>query len=233
MELSTFIIPLRKENDIWSFVHPFSFEVWALSLISIPIYILAWGMLNFLTSGHANWSHLVEFVLRNILVDHAVKMPDKTKHQKVLILGWLWFTFIIISAYAGNLIALITRPKLVMPIQEPADLLIQDKISWVMEDGIAKAEYMRGSPSGSTWRRIYDKIEFLDSEEFYSGCFTKSTQFSGRHASICDITSIRDLLHESFSKSGQCNWYLSENTFAEAPLVMIFQVDIAKTCFLL
>ena len=150
MDIPTFIIPLRREHDIWAFVYPFSIEVWIFSLLSIPIYILVWGLLNYLNSRQANWTTLVGFVVRNSLVDHAMKMPDKTKHQKALILGWIWFTLVIVSSYAGNLIAQITRPKLVVPIREAGDLLTQDEISMVAEEGTGLIDFMRESPPGST-----------------------------------------------------------------------------------
>lgn len=229
---SSFIIPLEKEDNIWSFVYPLSLEVWIYLLFSIPIYVLIWGLLNYLTSRKPNWNVLVGFVLRHILVDHSdTKMPNKGTHHKALVLGWVWFTFIIVCAYAGNLTALIARPRLVMPIREAEDLLTQEEISWVSEDGIGPLEYMSGSPPGSTWRRIYDKIELLDPSELYNDCFTETTLFSRRHASLCATSSIKAMLHFSFSKHGYCDWYVTENTYFKAPLVMVFQVDNSNKTF--
>ena len=115
-----------------------------------------------------------------------------------------------------------------MPIREAEDLLMQEEISWVSEDGIGPLEYMRGSPPGTTWKRIYDKIELLDPSELYNACFTESTLFSRRHASLCATNSIKVMLHFSFSKHGYCDWYLTENAYFVAPLVMVFQVGNAS-----
>ena len=228
MEQSNFIIPLGTKNDIWSFLHPLSFKVWLFSLFAVPVFMLVWGLSNVLHSGHANWIPLVGFVLRNILSDHVDKLPDKNTHQKALIFGWIWFTFVMVTGYTGNLVAMITSPKLITPIREPGDFLLQDKISLVMEDGLGTIEHLRGSPMGSTWRNIYEEIDFIDIGSWPSGCFSKSTQNTGRHASLCDMYGIKRLLHKSFNENGQCKWYLTEDTFLEAPLVMVFQV-----CFLI
>ena len=223
----TFIIPLIKENDIWSFVHPFSFKVWILIIFSIPIYALLWGLLNFFISRKANWSTLVGFLLRNILVDHSdMKMPDNGTHQKALTIGWIWFTFVITCSYAGNLMAQITRPSLVMPIRIPVDLLTQNEISLVMEDGTTYVDYIRESPPGSTMRMIYDKVELWDpSEGIGNGCFPNGSFSSGRHASLCNDESIKLILHKNFKEKKQCDWYLTETHLIDATnQVMLFQV---------
>ena len=51
----------------------------------------------------------------------------------------------------GNLIA---RPKLHMPITNVEDMLAQDEISLVVEEGVAIIDYMEASPKGSTLREL-------------------------------------------------------------------------------
>ena len=58
------------------------------------------------------------------------------------------------QSYAGNLTAMITRPKLHMPITSVDDMLAQDEISLVVEDGVAIIDYMEASPKGSTLREL-------------------------------------------------------------------------------
>ena len=134
------------------------------------------------------------------------------------------------ASYAGNLTAMLTNPKLDRPIQKPDDLLNQDDLSWVVEAGIGAVEYMSASPPGSTWRKIYEQIQELnygDEEETWpSGCFSSSTYNSGKHASICDIDTIRSHMHYNFSGEGLCRWYVTDNNFFQVPTVMVFQVLI-------
>ena len=58
------------------------------------------------------------------------------------------------QSYAGNLTAMITRPKLHMPITSAEDMLAQDEISLVVEEGVAIIDYMEASPESSTLREL-------------------------------------------------------------------------------
>ena len=225
-----FIIPIRSTNDVWSFLQPLSLEVWICSLASVPVFILLCGLLDLLSSGLANWTAVAGFALRNVLVEHMGKMPATRAHQKAALLGWIWFAFIITTIYAGSLKAMIMRPRLIMPIRDAEDFLAQADISLVVEDGVDVIESFRNFPPTSIWRRVYERLEFLkfhDEEYWPSECFSNSTQYSGRHAALCDQIAIKEMLHESFTTDEQCNWYQTEDSFFEIPSVMLLQVGEA------
>ena len=108
-----FIIPIRSTTDIWSFLHPLSPKVWVCLLISIPVFILIFGLLDRLsTNGCSDWTTVAGFALRNILVE-AMDMPASLR---AAVLGWILAAFIVTTVYAGNLVAMITKPHLIMPI---------------------------------------------------------------------------------------------------------------------
>ena len=230
-----FIIPMRSTNDVWSFLQPLSMEVWICLLTSVPVFILLCGLLDFLSSGLANWTAVAGFAVRNILVENRGMIPATRAHQKAAFLGWIWFAFIITTLYAGNLLAIITTPRLIMPIRDAEDLLSQDDITLVVEDGLAEIASLKNLPLTSIWRRVYERLEYLkfhDEEYWPSECFSNSTQFSGRHAALCEQVSIKEMLHESFTADEQCNWYMTEDSFLEIPSVMLFQVGKAKRVIL-
>ena len=229
MQPYNIVIPVKTDEDLWSFVNPMAFQVWICALGSIPIYILAMGLAEYIRSrcGIVNWTSLVGFVLRNAFQEN-INLQDKGIARKLLIIVWIWSAFIVCRSYAGNLTAMITNPKLARPIKEPEDLLNQEDLSWVVEAGVGAVEYMSSSPPGSTWRRIYEQIEELnygdEEEEWPSGCFSYSTYHSGKHASICDIDSIRSHMHYNFSGEALCHWYKTDSNFFEVSTVMVFQV---------
>ena len=123
---------------------------------------------------------------------------------------------------------MLTNPKHDRPVRKPEDLLNQADLSWVVEAGVGAVEYMSASPPGSTWRKIYEKIEELnfgdEEEDWPSGCFSYSKYNSGKHASICDIDSIRSHMHNNFSGEAVCRWYILDKNFLEVSTVMVFQV---------
>ena len=219
------VIPLRTENDMWSFLLPFDFEIWILALISVPIFIVAMSSLDYLASGQINWDALVGFILRNVLSENIITMPDKKFHQKILVFVWLWACFILVMSYAGNLTAMITRPKFNMEFTKLEDFINQDEITLVTEEGTPITEAMRQAPKNSTFKRIIERTQILDADDDWSSnCFTTRTQSTLRHASICDHHSILTLLSEDFSESGKCNWYTLKSNFCDMPGVMAFQV---------
>ena len=225
-----FIIPIKSTTDIWSFLHPLSRQVWLCVLTVIPVFILIFGLIDHFSSGFSDWTTLAGFAFRNILVE-AMEIPNIRAHQRPIVLGWILFTFIVTTVYAGNLVAMITRPHLIMPIRDAEDLVAQDELSIVVEDGLSTVEDMSTLPPTSIWRRVYEKLEFLKfhEEEYWpSECFSNSTQFSGRHVAMCNMIAIKEILHQSFSADEQCNWYTAEKSFYEVPMVMLFQVSNLK-----
>ena len=69
------------------------------------------------------------------------------------------------QSYAGNLMAMITRPKLHMPITSAEDMLAQDEISLVVEDGVGVVDYMEAMPKGSTLRELIGTATRLSIDE--------------------------------------------------------------------
>ena len=219
------VIPLRIENDIWSVFTPFDFEVWIFFLASVPIFILSLGLADYLAGGTIKWDSWIGFVLRNILSETTHKMPDKMNYQKFFIFIWISSSFVLVMAYAGNLTAMITKPKIVRQFEELEDFLHQDEISLVVEDGLGIIENMKISPPHSVYRKLIDKADRMEtSNDWPSGCFNTRTQDSKRHASICDIHSTNALLSDDYSANGKCNWYTTKTQFFDVPIVMAFQV---------
>ena len=218
-----FIIPIRSTTDIWSFLHPLSPEVWICLLISIPVFIFIFGLLDRLSNGCLDWTTVAGFALRNILVEAM----DTPASLRAAVLGWIFAAFIVTTVYAGNLVAMITRPHLIMPIRDAEDFLAQNELSLVAEAEEPTITSMSTLPPNTIWRRLYDRLEFLKfhNEEYWpSECFSNSTQYSGRHAALCNMIPIKEILHKSYSKDEQCNWYTTENSLYEVPMVMLFQV---------
>ena len=225
MEMYNIIIPLTIENDIWSFLYPFEDEVWICFLLSVPIFIIAMGLAEYITDEEHSvpWATLIGFVLRNVLSENTGKLPDKRLYQKIMVYAWVWSCFVLVMAFAGNLTALITRPKLEMKYTRPDHFLNQSDMTLVTEYGTGLAAKLQNDPLK---RALMNETEYLSlSANWTSNCFTNVTQYTGRHASICDMFSTQIVLSDDFKESGVCNWYTMEFTRAE-PIAMAFQVPI-------
>ena len=57
-------------------------------------------------------------------------MENRKSFVKLLIGVWLLSTFVIMKSYEGNFTALITIPKVEIPIDSVSDLISQDTMPW-------------------------------------------------------------------------------------------------------
>ena len=228
------VSPLISENDIWSFFGPLDYVIWLMILLSVLIVIMCLAMIQHPSIRQINWRVSVEFVLRNVLSESFgsyrrvnKNILNKKFYQKILIVIWIWSCFIIIKSYAGNLTAMISRPKLDFKFTKLEDFQNQEEMSLVVEDGIEVIDFMKQAPIDSPMRQIIEKTSRLEvglETMWSSGCFTESTQYSGKHASICDIQAIMHLISSDFSENGKCNWYTIEDRFFPGILTIAFQV---------
>ena len=233
------ILPLRAVDDPWSYFYPFDCEIWIFSLCIIPIYILLCALADHIYFHNLQWFNWFEFVIRNFASEGhqsykrifgTLNNKKLSVYQKLLILSWTWFCFILIKSYSGNLTAMIARPKLNMKFTKAKDLLHQQEVALTIEDGVGAIEYMSRSPPGSAMRKLIEKTERVDPERAFFDCFSKSHQQSGRHAAICDVVSIKSRLSNDFTAHGHCNWYLMEQKLFASSSVMAFQVNITTKC---
>ena len=229
-ESISIIVPLSTQDDIWTFLYPFNFEVWIFSLISVPIFTIAMGLTDYFGSGRSEWIAVMGFVIRNVLSESSPgfrRFTDKKQYKKLMLsVVWIWSCFILVMSYSGNLTAFITKPKLVRQFEMPEDFLNQDDMALVVPGETAILEMLMQLPKNSTMAILLEKTERMAwTKHWPSNCFTNSTQFTKRHASICDVTNIKYLISDDFSQSGKCNWYKTKTTFFHVPVVMAFQVS--------
>ena len=229
----TIVVPVTSSQDVWSFLHPFTIDVWIALLISIPLVILTLIICNYYVK--ITWETLVSFVIRFIMVDgrYPFKIINKygSKSQKVLGIIWISVCFILIQSYDGNLTAMLTRPTLKNAIQTVEDLVNQTRIEWTSYgESMEITEYLKASPSGSPLRRLHEQGSPRDSindEPWHNTCFTVRQWNSEKHAAICDSQSTKQLKSMDFNEDGTCNFCTIDNNFFTTPAVMAFQVSCA------
>ena len=229
MDHYTVVVPLKAKKELWPFIYPFSYKVWITLLPIIPVFIIVMGLTNY--NINIPWGRISGFVLRVAMVDgrfsfKVIKSKGNT-YQKVLALIWIWVFFILVHAYDGNLIAMITRPKVEKSVRNTDDLINQNDFDVVIDPLLPEVkEYMEASPADSTMRKLSDitKVGHTERDEWFYACYTVKLLHAGTYASICDSKSVQDLKSRNFSDIGTCNFYTTEDTFFMSPAVMAFQV---------
>ena len=153
------IVPLETGLNMWYFTNPFTNTVWFLIITSLPLYMLAMGLAYYFYNGSADWDTLSGFVIRNALSEQASTISDQSKaYHKILILTWLGFTLVLVYAYAGSLTAMLSKQKFELPIKTLEELVRQNKISWVIEQGSTAELNMQTAIPGSTMILLYKQV---------------------------------------------------------------------------
>ena len=224
------VVPLRLNSNIWFFVDPYTWQLWILCITIIPLYIIAFGLMDCLYFGSVNWNEISDFVIRNALSEQNFEIPCRTKtYQRLLVIIWLWSSMILVSSYAGNLTAMLSKPKLQVPISSSEELISQNKISWVIEEGDLPEFYFSRAKRGSKFKKIYENAKvispLLPSERKKYGCFSEEIMNqSGLFASICGMENFLTLISNDYSKTGKCNYYLTQDRFISFGAGLAFPV---------
>ena len=169
-------MPLQLGSDTWSMTDPFSWVVWCLAIICVPLYVVIMGFADYAFSGYADWEALIGFVIRIALSENDSNLPEhKWKYQKIFLMFWISPVFILVVAYAGNLTAMLTRPTLPERLRNAEDLLSQDDISLVMEKETIQEFHFRAANSGTTLNRLYEFSTMMTplttTERIRYGCY--------------------------------------------------------------
>ena len=228
------VVPLKHDSKMWFIIDPLDYEVWLGIIISVPIYLLAMALADYIDSGYADLNDLTGFILRNALSEQNNRLPKHTKiYQKLLIITWIWSMIILVHSYAGNLTAMLAKPKLEDPIRTLEELLSQNEVPWVIEEGHPINFFLKSSASGTVFRRLFDGATIMPKmtalERMMNGCFTSEIKQEGRYGAICARGSILGLMTVDYTKTGKCNYYyITKDTFLASGSSMAFQVK--HTC---
>ena len=222
------VVPLESKSNIWYFVDPFSPKVWILYITSIPVFFLAMGLVEFLCGGgFVKWKATASFVLRTALIEHSHSSlpPNHTKmyQQKLLIIIWVWSYMVLVYSYAGNLTAMLARPKLQSPIRTLEELLARNEVPWVIESGGLPEYFMSTAATGSVMKRMFDKGTMMP--RLSDPCFTPEVKRNRRFGAVCDGPSIKALTAKDFSETGKCNYYMVEEVFSHGIIGLPIQAN--------
>ena len=223
------IIPVKPMDDLWSFVRPLDSEVWLAFLITIPTFILAMGLSNYIFYNETHWGPLIDFVIREAMVEHLhiTRYRFNRTFQATFAITWIWAMFFLTSPYSGNLMAMITRPSFQTPIKSVEDLIKQKDFTWMVPNAEGIKDYLEGSPLESPMRKLFDQGWIYNpkgtADEWWGCCLHTNQKYDGISAAICDSKCIEVTKNMDFSASGRCNYYSMRETFLTAPQVMALQ----------
>ena len=179
-------------------------------------------LMNYLYEGFGNWEAVASFVIRGALSENKSTYikPPKHMYQKLLVLVWSWMMVVLISAYQGNLLAIITKPKMSIPFTSANGMVQQTQMKWSLGSyDTFFSSYAKSHPPGTTVRQMHDRA-IRCSED----CAKKVNPRYNAH--INDITQSMKTIANDFTETGTCNYYLTQDRILATDSVLALPVSV-------
>ncbi|KAK8404112.1 hypothetical protein O3P69_000285 [Scylla paramamosain] len=213
------IITIRPtlQQDVAGFLRPFDYKVWLLVLLSMVG--MACGMVG-VVEGEGkvffeNPKNIVSktclWILTTLTQESSEWLPPHDA-GRVLVTTWMLASLVFMSSYGGILTAMLTVPRVTIPIDSLADLVAQDDLPWRLE-------------SGATMLTLLQESEDEVRQKAYHGmsgtipdCWSaRHGLIKGEFAAVCDMMTMKKTISWDFSisrllEAGILNHWLSSET---------------------
>ena len=171
--------------------------------------------MNYIYGGSSTWELSTSTVMRSVMSERKNRSTPKHLYQKLLALVWSLMAVILISAYKGNLLAMITKPSMNAPFTNADDMVQQSGMKWgIWEKEAAFAQYATSRPEGTTLRRMIDQA---------MKCRDPWCRSTKGHENLALIASLEVLMYGiANDKTDTC--YLTQDKFLLSTFNLAFQV---------
>ncbi|XP_069995852.1 probable glutamate receptor [Penaeus vannamei] len=209
------------QNDLSGFLKPFSLDVWLLTLtamicISITMALVVWAEGRIFSFTRKNLSSRVSaWVLQTLTHESSHWLPEEDG-GRIVVITWLLASLVFMSSYSGILTAMLTLPRVTIPIDSLSDLVAQVKLPWRLEAGSMTPKFLLDSGDP-----VREKVVTHSSGTF-PDCWTARQDIaSGKYAAICDETTMKKAMSWDFSTSGRCHLYIAREKVYSASMFAI------------
>ncbi|XP_064121649.1 glutamate receptor ionotropic, kainate glr-3-like [Macrobrachium nipponense] len=154
--------------------------------------------------------------LIRLLLLEGVELPPMMLTGQLFMGTWMVATLILSSAYQGVLTSLLAIPKVEIPVDSPQDLVDYGKIPWATERGTSLHQFIGDAKSG-IYKVINDK-GLLITASYDERHRMKVEKF----AILCDFFSMRKIMSDDYSETGQCNYYIAKEPILVSSVAFAF-----------
>ncbi|KAG7156384.1 putative Glutamate receptor ionotropic, kainate 1-like 6, partial [Homarus americanus] len=132
------------------------------------------------------------------------------------------------TSYGGILTAMLTVPRVTIPIDSLADLVTQTDLTWHNEAGSSLLTYFRESAD-----ELHQKVHRGQGPNIKACLNERQNIADGKLAAICDDTTMMKAMADDFSETGECHLYITrEKVLSHAIMALAFtkhSLYLAKT----
>ncbi|XP_042204114.1 glutamate receptor ionotropic, delta-1-like [Homarus americanus] len=214
------------QSDLSGFLKPFTPTVWSLVLAAMVCICLTFATVTwqeaklFNTSNRRPVSTAVIWVFKALTQESTEWLP-KTDGSRLVVTTWLLASLVFMSSYSGILTAMLTVPRVTIPIDSVEDLVTQKDLQWRLEAGSMMFQYYQEATEGIR------KAVFDGHEGTFQDCWAARQPIAqGQFAGICDKTTMKKAMSWDFSSTGQCHLYISrEVAYSNVMIAMAYRTN--------
>ncbi|XP_063840050.1 glutamate receptor ionotropic, delta-1-like isoform X1 [Scylla paramamosain] len=214
----------KLDTDVAGFVKAFTYETWLLTLLFAIVTIIVTILLVraenalFGTPVKDLGSKVTLWVLKAFTQESSTWLPENDA-GRLLVTTWLLASLVFMSSYSGILTAMLTLPRVVIPINSIYDMVGQSDIPWRLEAGSSMFQYFKEATDGVR-REV-----FMGMSGTFQDCWAARQEIvNGEFAAICDIITMKKAMAWDFSTSGDCHLYIArEMVYSSAWVAVAFK----------
>ncbi|XP_068209415.1 probable glutamate receptor [Palaemon carinicauda] len=197
----------KVQYDIEGILKTFSLEVWLGILFSVVTVSIVLGLVEMTEKMMFNYMcktdpfQSIMLSVKAITQEGSPWLPERDA-SRILVAFWLVASLIFVSSFSGILTAMLTVPKVTIPIDSLKDMVSQSKIPWRMIPGTFLIKYFQESDN-----KVHQKAYKGISGTIPSAWAAREDVMEGKYAIIAEETGIKTIIAWDFSTSGRCHLY--------------------------
>ncbi|XP_068220201.1 glutamate receptor 1-like [Palaemon carinicauda] len=163
-------------------------------------------------------SKSVLWALKTVTQESSKWLP-KSDGGRVIVSTWLLASLVFLSSYSGILTAMLTIPKVTIPIDSLEDLVLQSNLPWKLLTGSFLSDYFKESKDPVRQKAYKGAIGTVPD------CwYARQEIMDGKFAGICVETTAYKVYSWDFSTTGSCHVYIArEKVYTNSLFSLIFK----------
>ncbi|KAG7172269.1 Glutamate receptor 2-like 9 [Homarus americanus] len=206
------ILMVRPEivNDMSGFLKPFAPTVWLMIVLSLLCMTVAMSrvaryeeVVVFSLPATTTWAKATLWAIQAFSQEGSHWLPRK-HGGRLLVSTWLMASLVFMSSYSGILTAMLTVPRVNIPIDSLKDLVAQSDLPWRIEaDSFMYNFFLKAEDN-------LRQGVFSKKAGTFQDCWADRQAIAdGEFAAICDRITMMKAMSWDFSTTGRCHLYIS------------------------